>query len=380
MMESNADIVMDADRKPKLLDQVRHVIRAKHYSRRTEEAYVGWVRRFVLFHNRRHPREMAAAEITKFITHLAVNGNVAASTQNQALNAILFLYRQVLKVDIEALGSDLIWAKKPKKLPEVFTSQQVGEVLGHLQGAYWLAAMLLYGSGLRLIECMRLRVKDIDFEQRKLAVREGKGKKDRITMLAAAVVGPLQEHLTAVKKQHEQDLQDGYGTVYLPHALARKYPNANRCWGWQYVFPASRLSEDPRAGTIQRHHFDESAVQKEVKKAIRKAKILKHASCHTLRHSFATHLLEAGYNIRTVQELLGHEDVSTTMIYTHVMRNNITGACSPADFLGKEGQMRLNSLFESLPAEIEQRFESLVNKRYHGDLQAAILSFINLHE
>lgn len=365
---------------PKLLDQVRNLIRTKHYSRRTEKAYVGWVTRFILFHNKKHPLKMGADEIAEYLTHLAVNGRVAASTQNQALNAILFLYKDVLKTEVEAFGNRVIWAKKPKRLPEVFTQQEVNDVLSHIEGIYWLIAVLLYGSGLRVIECLRLRIKDIDFACKKLTVREGKGKKDRLTMLPEAAVAPLQEHLIQVKKLHEKDLQAGYGTVYMPNALARKYPNTNKEWGWQYVFPASKLSKDPRSDATQRHHLDESAVQKEVKKAIRKAKITKHAGCHTFRHSFATHLLQAGYDIRTVQALLGHEDVNTTMVYTHILEDSMMGVRSPVDFLGKDGKMRLNPLFDKLAPEIEERFRTVIKKRYHDDLQAAILSFINLHE
>jgi len=259
-METKTDSAVDAIRQPKLLERVRQVIRTKHYSRRTEDAYIGWLQRFIVFHNKRHPQEMGAAEITQLLTHLAVNGNVAASTQNQALNAILFLYREVLKIDLEDFGEQVIWAKKPKNLPEVFTPQEVNAVLNNLDGVYWFAGILMYGSGLRLIECLRLRVKDIDFASKKLTVREGKGMKDRLTMLPAAAVTPLQEHLARVKEQHEQDLQAGYGTVHMPHALDRKFPNANREWGWQYIFPASKLSEDPRSGIAQRHHLDESAV------------------------------------------------------------------------------------------------------------------------
>jgi len=259
-METKPDSVVDPVRKPKLLERIRQVIRTKHYSRRTEDAYIGWVHRFIVFHNKRHPHEMGAAEITQFLTHLAVNGNVAASTQNQALNAILFLYREVLKIEVQDFGDQVIWAKKPKKLPEVFTPQEVNAVLRNLDGVYWLIGILMYGSGLRLIECLRLRVKDIDFASKKLTVREGKGMKDRLTMLPAAVVTSLQEHLTRVKEQHEHDLRAGYGTVHMPHALERKFPNANREWSWQYVFPASKLSKDPRSGVTQRHHLDESAV------------------------------------------------------------------------------------------------------------------------
>lgn len=247
---------------------------------------------------------MGEKEINEFLAHLVINNNVSASTQNQALCAIVFLYKHVLKRDVGEL--DIIWSKKPKKLPEVFTHEEVRDVIANLSGNFWMMGILFYGSGLRLIECLRLRVKDIDFAGKKINVRSGKGDKDRITMLPEIVISALQKHLQEIKKQHEKDLKKGFGTVYLPYALAKKYPNANKEWIWQYTFPASKLSIDPRSGVKQRHHFDESAVQKAVKQAIRKAGIHKHASCHTFRHSFATHLLEAGYDIRTVQELLGH--------------------------------------------------------------------------
>ncbi len=316
--------------KPRLLEQVRYAIRTKHYSLRTEEAYVEWIKRFIFFHNKRHPNEMSAAEINQYISNLAVNRNVAASTQNQALCAIMFLYKEVLNKDVGDLGN-IIWAKKPKKLPVVFTREEVKTVLNHLSGDKWLMAQLLYGSGLRLIECLRLRVKDIDFGYKQIVVRNGKGDKDRITMLPEKIVMPLHEHIQRIKEQHEMDLKNGYGSVFLPYALERKYPNANKQFHWQYVFPASRISVDPRSGLKRRHHLHESVLQRVVKVVIQKAGITKHASCHTFRHSFATHLLEAGYDIRTVQELLGHNDVSTTMIYTHVLNKNQLGVQSPTD-------------------------------------------------
>lgn len=271
--------------KPKLLDQVRAVIRTKHYSIRTEESYANWIKRYIIFHNKRHPKEMGEEEINEFLTHLAVNKKVAASTQNQALCAIVFLYKHVLKIDIGDL-EEMVWAKKPKRLPEFFTHEEVRDVIDNLCGAYWKMGLLLYGAELRLIECLRLRVKDIDFASKKVTVRGGKGQKDRITMLPEIIIPDLQKHLQEVKKQHQKDLKNGFGTVYLPYALCKKYPNANQEWIWQYVFPASKLSIDPRSGVKQRHHLDESAVQKDVKKAIRKAGIKKQASCHTLRHSF----------------------------------------------------------------------------------------------
>ncbi len=273
---------------------------------------------------------MGETEISQFLTHLAVNEKVSASRQNQALCAIVFLYKHVLKRELGNL-ENLVWAKKPKKLPVVFTKEEVKSVLGQLTGVKWLMAMLLYDSGLRLMECVRLRVKDIDFGYNQIIVRDGKGEKDRVTMLPQIVKEALKRHLVQVKKIHEQDLKNGYGKVYLPYALERKYPNVNREWGWQYVFPASQLSVDPRTGIKRRHHIDPTVLQKAVKEAIRGAGITKHASCHTFRHSFATHLLQDGQDIRTVQELLGHNDLDTTMIYTHVIKQGGMGAKSPAD-------------------------------------------------
>ena len=275
---------------------------------------------------------MGEKEVNRFLTHLAVNEKVAASTQNQALCAILFLYKHVLNRELGDFGK-IVWSKKPKRLPVVFTREEVKAVLSHLSGTNWIMAMLLYGSGLRVTECLSLRVKDIDFGYNQIVVRDSKGEKYRITILPENVKKPLKEHLEKVKKIHQVDLKAGYGTVYLPHALKRKYPNANREWGWQYVFPASKLSVDPRSGIRRRHHLHETVLQRAVKAAIRKAGITKHASCHTFRHSFATHLLEAGYDIRTVQELLGHKDVRTTMIYTQVLNKGDLGVRSPADFL-----------------------------------------------
>jgi integron integrase len=301
---------------PKLLDRVRAAIRLRHFSLRTEEAYVSWIHRFVRFHSYRHPEEMGAAEITAFLTHLAVKQKVAASTQNQALSALLFLYRHVLnRPDLEL--SELVRAKRPERLPGVFTQQEVRAVLSQLEGVHALVGGLLYGSGLRLLEALRLRVKDLQFSRLQLTVRDGKGGKDRVTMLPEQLREPLQLHLRGVKVIHLQDLAAGHGAVYLPGALARKYPDAERSWSWQYVFPAADPSIDPRSGEVRRHHLGESSVQKAVKAAIRASGITATGSCHTFRHSFATHLLEAGYDIRTVQELLGHVDVSTTMIYTH---------------------------------------------------------------
>ena len=316
--------------KPKLLDTVREVIRRKHYSIRTEQAYCDWIKRFILFHHKRHPAEMAEPEITEFLTHLAVKANVAAATQNQALSALLFLYRDVLQQEIGWLDR-VERAKKPARLPVVLTRDEVRRIFSHLHGTPKLMAGLLYGSGLRLMECVRLRVKDVDLAYLTITVRETKGGKDRVTMLPTNLAQALQRHLLKRRSQHEQDLADGFGKVYLPHALARKYPNASGQWMWQYVFASSRVSTDPRSGEKQRHHITESILQRAVREAISRGRIDKPATCHTLRHSFATHLLERGYDIRTVQELLGHKDVSTTMIYTHVLNRPGIGVKSPLD-------------------------------------------------
>lgn len=370
---------VQAEGKPKLLDQVRQALRVKHYSRRTEKSYVDWIYRFIVFHNKRHPAEMGPAEINRFLTHLAVTGNVAASTQNQALCALLFLYREVLHQEIGTLEG-VVWAKRPQKVPEVFTVEEAGAVLNCLTGNYWLLGMLMYGSGLRLIESLRLRVKDIDFAGRRLFVREGKGEKDRVTPLPEITIAPLRQQLRAVKTLHEKDLQAGFGSVYLPYALARKYRNASKAWAWQYVFPAAKLSIDPRSGVQQRHHFDERAVQRAVHEAIAKAGIHKHASCHTFRHSFATHLLEAGYDLRIVQELLGHDDVETTAIYTHVMSKRLNSVKSPADFLDKNGLMRPNIPISDLTPELGKRFREVLENCYHGDIQSTIAAFLDLHD
>lgn len=315
---------------PRLLDQVREKLRLKHYSIRTEQAYLDWIKRFIFFHGKKHPAAMAAPEVEAFLTHLAVDRKVSASTQNQAMSAILFLYKEVLGHELEWL-QNVERAKRPLRMPVVLTGNEVRAVLARLEGRPWLMASLLYGTGLRLMECVRLRVKDVDFEYAQIMVRDGKGEKDRVTMLPGALAIPINEHLQKVKAVHEQDLRDGFGDVYLPHALARKYPKAGREWGWQYVFPASRRSIDPRSGVERRHHTDEQNLQRALKKAVRAAAVNKPASCHTLRHSFATHLLQSGYDIRTVQELLGHADVSTTMIYTHVLNKGGRGVTSPLD-------------------------------------------------
>ncbi|MFV8835708.1 integron integrase [Aquisalimonas sp. APHAB1-3] len=318
------------DQAPKLLDQVRERIRFKHYSIRTERAYVHWIRRFILFHGKRHPNTMGASEVEAFLTHLATKGNVAASTQNQAFSALLFLYRDVLGQQLDAVSS-VERAKKPERLPTVLTRDEVRTVMAHLDGTNALMAKLLYGAGLRLMECVRLRIKDVEFNRLEIMVRDGKGGKDRVTMLPDSLAEGLAEQVRRTVEIHRQDLASGYGSVYLPNALARKYPAAPQETGWQYVFPASRLSVDPRSGKTRRHHVDEKRLQRAVKAAVRKAGITKPASCHTFRHSFATHLLESGYDIRTVQELLGHSDVRTTMIYTHVLNRGGKGVRSPLD-------------------------------------------------
>src|SRR2546425_5785478 len=319
-----------ADKPKKLLERVRDVIRVKHYSLRTERTYCDWIERFIRFHQMQHPSEMGAAEVSEFLTHLARDGNVSASTQNQALSALLFLYKQVLKEEIGWL-EDVERAKKPARLPVVLTHDEVHKVFAHLHGTPRLMAGLLYGSGLRLMECVRLRVKDVDFGYARITVRDGKGAKDRVTMLPVNMAMALERHLVKVKAQHGQDLEDGFGEVYLPDALERKYRNATRSWSWQFVFPSARISVDPRTATRRRHHVDENVLQVAVKKAVRASGISKPATCHTLRHSFATHLLEHCYAIRTVQELLGHKDVSTTMIYTHVLNQPGIGVKSPLD-------------------------------------------------
>ena len=317
-------------RQPKLLDQVRHTLRTRHYSLRTEKSYLQWIRQYIFFHNKQHPARLGEEAIGQFLTHLAVNKRVSSTTQNQALCALVFLYKHVLGKELEDFG-ELVWAKKPKRLPVVFTREEARAVLNQLHGKYWIMAMLLYGAGLRKIECLRLRVKDIDFNTNQIIVRNTKGDKDRATMLPEKIKEPLKVYLKTVKQMHEKDLKNGYGEVELPYALARKYPNAAKEWGWQYVFPASRISKDPRSGVERRHHLYETVLQKAVKQAIRKAGIVKHASCHTFRHSFATHLLENGYDIRTVQELLGHKNVQTTMVYTHVLNKGGLAVKSPAD-------------------------------------------------
>jgi integron integrase len=315
---------------PRLLDQVRDRIHTLHYSIRTEQSYIAWIKRFIFFNNKKHPKEMGKPEIEAFLTHLAVKRHVSASTQNQALNAILFLYRQVLNIDLPWL-EDITRAKKPERLPVVLTVSEVKNLLALLDGVQGIVAQLLYGTGMRLMECLRLRIKDIDFERMEIIVRHGKGGKDRVTVLPGRLINTLHMHFEKVKVLHEQDLSNGFGCVYMPDGLARKYPAACKEWGWQYVFPSSKISVDPHTKRNARHHLHEQTIQRAIKSALRRANINKPASTHTLRHSFATHLLENGYDIRTVQELLGHKDVSTTMIYTHVLNKGGRGVKSPLD-------------------------------------------------
>jgi integron integrase len=326
----------------KLLDQYAEFLRNRHYSLRTEETYVGWVRQYIIFHNKRHPREMGVAEINQFITHLVNEKSVSASTQNQAISAILFLYRNVLNIQLDENALVPIRPTKPKRIPTVLSKEEAKKVIARMDGIYKIMAQItpalhpqrgasVYGSGLRLMEVMRLRVKDLDFANRQIIVRDGKGENDRVTMFPEMLLEPLRIHVTQVRAQHESDLAMGYGTVYLPYALERKYPNASHEFVWQYVFPASALSIDPLSGVVRRHHLNESNLQKAVKQAARRAQIDKPVSPHTFRHSFATHLLENGYDIRTVQELLGHKDVKTTMIYTHVLNRGGLAVKSPLD-------------------------------------------------
>jgi integron integrase len=313
-----------------LLEEVRETLRLKHMSLSTERAYLDYIRRFIKFHNKRHPRNMGAEEVRAFLSHMAIEGKVSASTQNVAFNALLFLYRNVLHIELGDLNSTLR-AKRPARLPIMFSPAQIQELLGHTRGSHYLMAGLLYGSGLRLMECVRLRVKDIDFEYRQLIVRDAKGQKDRRTMLPQSLIEPLQKQLEKARALHRKDLEEGFGAVYLPEALARKYPNASKEWAWQWVFPSARRSIDPRSGVERRHHQKEDGLQRAVKLAIKAAGLNTQGSCHTLRHSFATHLLEAHYDIRTVQELLGHKDVRTTMIYTHVLNRPGLAVNSPLD-------------------------------------------------
>jgi len=318
---------------PRLMVQVREELRARHYSDRTEDAYCHWIRRYIKFHGLRHPGEMGEREINEFLTHLAVEGNVSASTQNQALSALLFLYRTVFGIDVGELGP-LVRARESDHLPVVMTRDEVRLVLGELEGETWLMTSLLYGSGLRVSECIRLRVQDLDLERLEVLVRDAKGKKDRVTMLPLALVGPLREQLARARSVHERDLAEGWGRVVLPSALDRKYANAASEWPWQWVFPQKLRWRDSATGQQGRHHVHETVLQGEVKRAVRRSGVTKHVTPHTFRHSFATHLLESGYDIRTIQELLGHRSVTTTMVYTHVLNRGGHGVCSPFDALG----------------------------------------------
>jgi integron integrase len=327
----DAHVPVDTDRivgGSKLLGEMRDHIRRKHYSIRTEQAYLAWAKRYILFHRKRHPNEMGEAQIVAFLNHLAVERNVAASTQNQALNALVFLYKKVLGRE-ELVLENLAPAKRPQRLPTVFDRNEIERFFTGLEGTRKLVAALLYGSGLRLLEGLRLRIQDIEFERNQIVVRNGKGAKDRVTLLPPGLVAPIRGQMATASQLHSKDLAAGLGEVYLPYALERKYPGAPKQWGWQYLFPARSTALDPRSGKTRRHHLGESAIQRAVKEAIVAAGIHKHGSCHTLRHSFATHLLEDGYDIRTVQELLGHKDIRTTMIYTHVMNKGPMGVKSP---------------------------------------------------
>jgi integron integrase len=316
----------------RLMDRVRRAVRVRHYSRRTEEAYVTWIRRYIVFHGKRHPSELGAAEIARFLSYLATDRHVSASTQNQALSALLFLYRHVLGIDVGAI-EQVPRARTPTQVPVVLSRDEVKRVMEQLTGTMWMIVALLYGAGLRIQDCLELRVKDLDFDRNQIVVRRGKGRKDRRTILPMAVRARLQAHLREVERQHERDLARGLGRVVLPFALDRKYPAASTDWAWQFVFPASRICRDPRWGPPSRYHLHESVVQKAVTEAVRRAGLTKRASAHSFRHSFATHLLEDGYDIRTVQELLGHADVSTTMIYLHVLDRGTLGVRSPVDRL-----------------------------------------------
>ena len=328
----------------RLLDRVRDKIRLRHYSIRTEQAYLDWIRRFILYHGKRHPETLGGPEVEAFLTHLAVDRDVAAATQNLAKSSILFLYRDVLERDLPWL-ENVERARTPARLPTVLSHDEVAAVLAHLRGVHGLIGRLLYGTGMRIMEGVRLRAKDVDFARREILIRDGKGSKDRVTVLPRIVMRPLRAQLEVAHQLHAIDLRDGFGDVHLPFALACKFRNAGREWGWQYVFPADRRVRDPRTGIVRRHHLSDQAFQRAMRQAVRDAGLLKPATPHTLRHSFATHLLESGYDIRTVQELLGHADVSTTMIYTHVLNRGGRGVASPLDGLGSvcardRGRMR----------------------------------------
>lgn len=324
---------------PKLLDRVRDRLRYKQYSPRTEQAYIHWIKRFILFHGKRHPEQMNGAEVEAFLNHLVKEKRVAAATQDQAMSALLFLYKEIIQKDLPWLDG-VERSKRPARLPVVLTENEVRALLARLEGSRWLMVSLLYGTGMRLLECLQLRVKDVDFEMRQITIRSGKGSRDRVTMLPGTLIEPLRDHLSRVRALHESDLKEGYGEASLPFALSRKYPGAGRSWPWQYVFPSRKLSADPLSGRLRRHHVDEKSLQRTVRFAARLARIGKPVSPHVLRHSFATHLLQGGYDIRTVQELLGHKDVSTTMIYTHVLNKGGRGVKSPLDS-GGTGQLPL---------------------------------------
>lgn len=315
---------------PRLLDEVRGRLRLKHYSLRTEQAYVAWIRRFILANGKRHPREMGGSEVERFLTGLAVERHVAAGTQNQALSALLFLYREVLRIDLPWMES-VVRAKRPRRLPVVLSRDEMVRLLAAMDGRPWLIASLLYGTGMRLMECLRLRVKDLDFSRMEIIVREGKGNKDRRTMLPRILLEPLQREVERARSLHQHDVVEGFGATRLPHALARKYPQAARDFGWAFVFASVHRSRDPLDGTMRRHHFDDAILSRALKTARKQAVITKPLTAHALRHSFATHLLEDGYDIRTIQELLGHKDVATTQIYTHVLNRGGQGVLSPLD-------------------------------------------------
>lgn len=329
ILRMNANVISQDS--PKLLDRMRAEIRVRHYSIRTEESYVDWARRFILFHNKRHPKDMGSEEVRDFLSYLALERKVSAATQNQAKSALLFLYRQVLHIELPWLD-EVITAKAPRRLPVVLTQTETRQLLNAMSGSMSLVASLLYGTGMRLLEGLRLRVKDVEFVRREIIVREGKGNKDRVTVLPENLILPLQVHLQKIRALHERDLEAGFGEVYLPNALAQKYPKAGKAWGWQFVFPSTVRSVDPRSGIERRHHVYEASVQRAVREAAKLAGIHKPVTPHVLRHSFATHLLQAGYDIRTVQELLGHKDVQTTMIYTHVLNRGGRGVKSPLDY------------------------------------------------
>ena len=337
--------------KPRLLEEVRRRLRVKHYSLRTEAVYLGWIKRFVLANGRRHPRDMGVAEIEAFLSTLAVQGQVAASTQNQALSALLFLYREVLAIELPWM-ENVVRAKRPRRLPVVLSRGEVQALLMRLDGRTWVLASLLYGTGMRLMECLRLRVKDVDFARNEVTVRNGKGGKDRRTVLPTSLLEPLQREVERARSLHAEDLLAGFGAVWLPHALARKYPAAPREFGWQYVFPSAHRSVDPRDGSTRRQHFDDGALSRALRNARLRAGIDKPVSAHTLRHSFATHMIEAGYDIRTVQELLGHKDVATTQIYTHVLNRGAGGVVSPLDRCSETPAVYLGSVADRSDASV----------------------------